>query len=82
MTGLFIVALAQGKELKDVNKLRYILNQTITWESQKNEIQCFRCQQIREIVTLSSIVLNLICLMNLVLVVLKRENLLQYVLLQ
>ena len=46
-TGLFIVTLAQGKKINDVSRLRYILNQSITWESpktKKREIQCFRCQ--------------------------------------
>lgn len=46
-TGLFVVTLVQGKQLNDINKIRYILKQLVSWEhpkSKKKEIQCFRCQ--------------------------------------
>lgn len=46
-TGLFLVTLQQGKGLKDITHIKYILNQVIVWEKPKRnerEIQCRRCQ--------------------------------------
>lgn len=47
-TGLFLVSLSPGKTLSDVSNIKYLLSQTITWETPNNkklEIQCHRCQR-------------------------------------
>lgn len=47
-TGLFLINLVPGKGLNDVQHIRYLLSQTITWEIPKKkeqEIQCHRCQR-------------------------------------
>uniref|UniRef100_A0A0K8V3M5 Nucleic-acid-binding protein from transposon X-element n=1 Tax=Bactrocera latifrons TaxID=174628 RepID=A0A0K8V3M5_BACLA len=47
-TGLFLVTLNQGFELKDIAKIKTIAYQMVTWEKPKvnaNTIQCRNCQQ-------------------------------------
>ena len=46
-TGLFLISLMPGSKLGDVSGIKYLMNQTITWEKPKRkekEIQCYRCQ--------------------------------------
>lgn len=47
-TGLFLVSLSPGRTLSDVSHIKFLLSQTITWETPNNkklEIQCHRCQR-------------------------------------
>ena len=46
-TGLFLISLMPGSKLGDVSGIKYLMNQTITWEKPKRkekEIQCYRCR--------------------------------------
>lgn len=47
-TSLFLVTLLPGKNANDFTHIRYLLNQSVSWESPKansREVQCWRCQQ-------------------------------------
>lgn len=47
-TSLFLVTLLPGKNANDFTHIRYLLSQSVSWESPKansREVQCWRCQQ-------------------------------------
>lgn len=46
-TGLFLVSLLPGKSLSDVGNIKYVLRQSVIWETPRRmeqTIQCHRCQ--------------------------------------